>query len=719
MKTRKRGDRVRARSMTVLSAVLALSIFLLGAAIASSAQTCSSSGRAGLGTKMRALHMGGHWAGNIEGIKAMPPEYLQFLKDNHVEWLGISVAIFNESISDPVVKVKYRPQGDTSGYLFTFNDEDLMTFIARLKQEGIRVYLTLAFEDPLGAASVPRDSLCHTAQYPVNRWYFGAPTLYEWDDQCLNPSLWWWSPSHPSHATNLAIFWTTYTELAVKYATMAQQLGVDMFSLGTETDRLYRTRADGTAFPNHFKTELAQMVAAVRSVYSGTLTYDQHYSTLTHPEWLGSGAGQSYLFSDLGLDVVGVSAYFELTDSAPARVYSVTEFQEFWENIFKNYLVPHQSRYPNMPIIFLEWGYADSVQAPFMASSQEGELYVFQDDDTNGIDDGRDQQANNFEAFFSVNARYSDLVHGAFIWGNQIRDEWTKKHRGFGMADKPSEQVVRRAYSGWLRQWSLSVGKTGDGTGTVASNPPGIGCGTTCSACFSQGTYVTLAAVAGTGSAFTGWSGGGCSGTSACTVNLTGDVTVTAAFAAIPPCSYTISPPVKSFAYKSGTANITVTGKGAKGVSCAVSIAAPSDPSWIGAVSPVWKNNRGAVKVTVGTNTTSSGRSGSVAIADKTLAITQKGATCAITALTPPSQSVPVSGGSYSFNISVSPQDCAWTAASNKSWATLTSGSGTGDGTVAYTVPANGTRKSQTGAITVTLTKNAKKKTHTIKQTGR
>ena len=65
------------------------------------------------------------------------------------------------------------------------------------------------------------------------------------------------------------------------------------------------------------------------------------------------------------------------------------------------------------------------------------------------------------------------------------------------------------------------------GTGSVSSNPLGITCGATCSAVFNKGTSITLTA---SGAGFTGWSGGGCSGTSTCPVTLTIDMTVTANF---------------------------------------------------------------------------------------------------------------------------------------------------------------------------------------------
>jgi hypothetical protein len=88
---------------------------------------------------------------------------------------------------------------------------------------------------------------------------------------------------------------------------------------------------------------------------------------------------------------------------------------------------------------------------------------------------------------------------------------------------------------------TLSVTKAGAGSGTVTSSPAGINCGTTCSASFNNGTSVTLSAAAASGSSFTGWGGGGCSGTGPCVVALTANTTVTATFGTVappPPSSY-------------------------------------------------------------------------------------------------------------------------------------------------------------------------------------
>ena len=105
---------------------------------------------------------------------------------------------------------------------------------------------------------------------------------------------------------------------------------------------------------------------------------------------------------------------------------------------------------------------------------------------------------------------------------------------------------------------NVTVSKNGTGTGTVASTPAGILCGTSCSATYPAGTSVALAATPDLGSTFTGWSSGGCSGTLACTVGGNTSVAVTATF----------SPVISSY-----TLTVAITGPGTvtsspAGISC-------------------------------------------------------------------------------------------------------------------------------------------------------
>src|SRR5262249_37622708 len=90
----------------------------------------------------------------------------------------------------------------------------------------------------------------------------------------------------------------------------------------------------------------------------------------------------------------------------------------------------------------------------------------------------------------------------------------------------------------------LTIQFTGNGTGKVVSNPAGIDCpANQCIASFAPGTSVVLSSTAdsASNSSFTGWGGGGCSGTAKCSLTLNSDQTVTANFVA-PDFSVTASP---------------------------------------------------------------------------------------------------------------------------------------------------------------------------------
>jgi hypothetical protein len=83
---------------------------------------------------------------------------------------------------------------------------------------------------------------------------------------------------------------------------------------------------------------------------------------------------------------------------------------------------------------------------------------------------------------------------------------------------------------GIAQPYTLTINEPGGGAGTVTSSPPGINCPGDCSEAYSAGKRITLRAKTGSDSNFTGWSGGGCSGTKNCTVIMNDNITVQAIF---------------------------------------------------------------------------------------------------------------------------------------------------------------------------------------------
>ena len=269
--------------------------------------------------------------------------------------------------------------------------------------------------------------------------------------------------------------------------------------------------------------------------------------------------------------------------------------------------------------------------------------------------------------------------------------------------------------TGQAQTHTLTVSKSGTGSGTVTSNPAGINCGSTCQAGFPTGTNVTLTASADAGSTFTGWSGGGCSGTGPCAITLSSGTTITASFVLSGNCTYTISPVNKTFTSKGGSVSIKVSGTGSPDCPAPLVV---EDAEWISmSGTPTWKANKETIKIAVQKNLSSQSRTGAVSIGGETFTIGQDGAICQLKALKPTSGKYPNTGGNGSFDITVSPQDCGWNVATTFDWIHLDTMAGTGDGTAAFHLDANGTGKSRAGKINVSLGQNAtKKKTFTVNE---
>ena len=160
-----------------------------------------------------------------------------------------------------------------------------------------------------------------------------------------------------------------------------------------------------------------------------------------------------------------------------------------------------------------------------------------------------------------------------------------------------------------------------------------------------------------------------------------------------PSCTYSISPTSQSVPATGSSGTVSVTA----GSGCAWTAA--SNASWI--TSSATGRGNGSVAFAVAANTGGS-RTGTVTIATQTFTVTQAAVVvpqCAYS-ISPNRVEVDAPGGTGSIAVSTM-SGCAWTASSDDSWITITSGSsGTGSGTVTYSVARNDGR-SRDGSLTV------------------
>jgi len=161
------------------------------------------------------------------------------------------------------------------------------------------------------------------------------------------------------------------------------------------------------------------------------------------------------------------------------------------------------------------------------------------------------------------------------------------------------------------------------------------------------------------------------------------------------PCAPGISPSSRSVSASAVTGSVAVSA----GTGCGWNAA--SNAGWITLTSGASGSGNGTVNYSVASNPSSGQRVGTMTIAGATFTITQSGATCSVS-LSPSSASPGASGGSGSASVTA-PAGCAWTAASNAtSWLTVTGGSsGSGNGTVSYSVGANSQGQTRQGTITI------------------
>lgn len=166
---------------------------------------------------------------------------------------------------------------------------------------------------------------------------------------------------------------------------------------------------------------------------------------------------------------------------------------------------------------------------------------------------------------------------------------------------------------------TLTVTRSGLGSGTIVSSPAAIDCGRTCVARFKKIATVTLTATPEKDSLFKGWTGS-CRGQEQCSVVMNGDVAVGAIFEK--GCTYTMRPKSKTLTYRGGEVAIGVTAQG-PGLCPAPDVV--NHAGWITPTVLPFTGNRGTIRLSISQNTASTARAATLVIGSNNFAVTQKG----------------------------------------------------------------------------------------------
>ena len=160
------------------------------------------------------------------------------------------------------------------------------------------------------------------------------------------------------------------------------------------------------------------------------------------------------------------------------------------------------------------------------------------------------------------------------------------------------------------------------------------------------------------------------------------------------PCSFSLSTSSVALTSSAGAGAVAVTA----GSTCGWT--ATSNTGWIAVTGGSTGTGDGAVAFSVTANPSTSPRTGTLTVAGQTVTVTQAGAPCSFT-LSTTSASFTATDGSGAVAVSAG-STCDWAATSNAEWVTVTSGpTGTGDGTVTFSVTANPSTSPRTGTLTV------------------
>lgn len=225
----------------------------------------------------------------------------------------------------------------------------------------------------------------------------------------------WRSEIFPDNEADWETWKTSYRNFIIRYAKIAQQTEVEMFSIGMEFSRLVVEK------PQFWEA----LIKEVRTIYTGKLTYAAN--------WYKEYENVTF-WNDL--DYIGVQAYFPLVNN---RYPSVEELSNGWDKHLP--ILKSVSKKYKKQILFTEIGYkstSDSAIEPWRWIENTSEKESPYSAET---------QANCYKAFFNTVWK-KDWFAGVHFW--QLRTDYTEnpriRNRDFTPQGKPAEIIIRQAF---------------------------------------------------------------------------------------------------------------------------------------------------------------------------------------------------------------------------------------------------------------------------------
>lgn len=244
----------------------------------------------------------------------------------------------------------------------------------------------MVFQNNRGYWGERDNGLIHTTQVADSA---GIQTM-------LKPHIWmhrnsggWRSDIEMKSEEDWKLWFQNYEAFILHYARLAEEQQIPLFCIGTE---LYKCASKR-------EQDWRQLIAKVRQVYSGKLTYAANF----YKEY------ESIQFWD-DLDYIGIQGYFPLTKKEDPNL---EELMEGWRPHYKS--IKKFARKWNRPVIFTELGYRSMRNAAIEPWAWPNGM-EFSDADVSD-----EVQALCYEAFFNMFWK-EDWVAGVFFW------KWSRRN---------------------------------------------------------------------------------------------------------------------------------------------------------------------------------------------------------------------------------------------------------------------------------------------------